>query len=161
MNRWPGADFVLANCAPRRQTSNTMKTLSRTAGFVVLAALAIVAVLTFRAFAQPQPADDKKFVLKFGTEKEYAEVKSQAEFDKALKALEKNKGQYKVRFLREPQAEPIEDYRPVSINTDKTTTSEVAQTEPEKSSAYDPSAVYRVQSNSATDIKNVLDTFKE
>ena len=145
-----------------------MKTVFGKISFAALLLAAIAAVLAIRAFAQATPtptAGEKKFVLQFGTEKEYAEVKSQAEFDTALRALETNKGQYRVRFLHDAQAKPIDDYHPgpggTSINTDKITTSEVARTEPaEESSAYDPHAVYSVSSNSKTDIQSVLDKFK-
>jgi hypothetical protein len=150
---------------------SNMKTLSRTVGFVALAVVAIVAVLTFRVFAQPQPAADKKFKfsLKIGrTETEYVDVKNKDEFDKALCALKAKGGIFKVGFKKDPEATPtpIGQYDPTcptaSINTDKVTTSELAKNAPaEESAANDPNAVYRVQSNSATDIRNVLDTFKE
>lgn len=69
-----------------------MKTLSGTFTFVVLAVVAIVAVFTFHACAQPKHVVAKKFFLKIGgpTKEDYVEVKSQGEFDTALKALAKN-----------------------------------------------------------------------
>ena len=144
-----------------------MKTLSGTVGFIALAVIAIVAVITFRAFAQPQPAADKKFkfTLKIGrTATEYVDVKNKEEFDKALCALKAN-GDFKVGFKKDPEATPIDPYDPTcptaSINTDKVTTSELAKNATaEESAANDPNAVFRVQSNNATDIKKVLDTFK-
>jgi hypothetical protein len=105
---------------------------------------------------------------------EYAELKDKDKFDKVLCRVEERQGQYDVKFQPNPTATPIYPYRSpyhppcphVSINTDKITTSRVARTEPaEESSAYDPHAVYRVQSNRTKDIKqdikDILDTFKE
>jgi hypothetical protein len=154
-----------------------MKTPSGTFAFklALLAVIAIVAVLTFRAFAQATPtpasADEKfKFALKIGkTKTEYVDVKDKAEFDKALCALKKNGGDiHEIGFKEHATASPtpIGHYKPdcptASINTDKVTTSELAKNASAgESAANDPNAVFRVQSNSATDIKNVLDTFKE
>jgi hypothetical protein len=146
-----------------------MKALSGTFAFklALVAAIAVVAVLTFRAFAQPPPAADKKFTLKIGrTADEYVDVTSKDKFDEALCALKAKNGDFKIRFKKDAAATPVDDYDPlcrtVGINTDKVTTSELAKNAPaEQSSAYDPNAVYRVSSNSAADIKAVLDTFKE
>jgi hypothetical protein len=147
-----------------------MKALSGTFAFklALVAAIAVVAVLTFRAFAQPQPAADKKFkfTLKIGkTETEYVDVKNKEDFDKALCALKAKGGYFKVGFKKDPETTPIDPYDPTcstaSINTDKVTTSELAKNAPAgESAANDPHAVYRVQSNSATDIQAVLDTFQ-
>lgn len=150
-----------------------MKALSGTFAFKLglLAVIAIVAVLTFRAFAQgtptPASADKKfKFTLKIGrTETEYVDVKNKDEFDKALCALKANGGYFKVGFKKDPEATPIDPYDPTcstaSINTDKITTSELAKNAPAgESAANDPHAVYRVQSNSATDLQAVLDKFQ-
>jgi hypothetical protein len=147
---------------------STMKTLSRTLGFVAIAVVAIVAVLAIRPFAQATPtpaAGKKKFELKFGgpSKENYADVKSQDAFDTAVKTLSEHGGQYEIRFKTNQGAvsDPHHPGGRASIKTDKITTSEVAQTQPaEESSADDPNAVYRVMSNSTTDIKNVLDTFK-
>ena len=157
--------------------SGIMKTLSGTFAFklALLAVIAIVAVLTFRAFAQgtptPASADEKfKFTLKIGkTKTEYVDVKSKREFDEALCALKAHGGDiHDIGFKEHATASPtpIGQYNPLcgtgSINTDKVTTSELAKNAPAgESAANDPNAVYRVQSNSATDIKAVLDTFKE
>jgi hypothetical protein len=153
-----------------------MKTLSGTFAFrlALLAVIAIVAVLTFRAFAQPTPpapAAHKKFELKFGgpTKDEFVDVR-QPDFDRAVKALADpapgHGGQFEIRYKGNNNAiddpyDPSHPHAQLRIKTDKITTSELAKNAPaEESSAYDPNAVYRVQSNSATDIKNVLDTFK-
>jgi hypothetical protein len=142
-----------------------MKALSGTFAFklALLAVIAIVVVLTFRAFAQPQPADGKKFTLKIGrSDTEFVDVRSKGGFINKLKQLKED--QYQIDF-KDHDGAPVEHYPPlprVSIKTDKITTSEVARTEPaEESSAYDPNVVHRVQSNSATEIKSVLDEFKE
>ena len=154
-----------------------MKALSGTFAFKLglLAVIAIVAVITFRAFAQgtPTPAsvDEKfKFTLKIGkTKTEYVDVKSKEEFDNALCTLEKNGGDihevgYKEHATASPT--PIGQYKPkcrtASINTDKVTTSELAKNAPAGgSAANDPNAVFRVQSNSATDMQNLLGTFQQ
>jgi len=140
-----------------------MKTLSRTFVFVVLAVIAIVAVLTFRAVAQsPQPAAAKKFTLNIGrTTTDYVDVTSKEAFIKALTPF--GDDQYEINFLDHPGA-PVEHYPPrpkISIKTDKVTRSELAQRAPAgESAANDPSVTTHLSSDSATDIKSVLDTFK-
>jgi hypothetical protein len=145
-----------------------MKTLSGTFVFVVLAVVAIVAVLTFHAFAQPKQVAAKKFFLKIGgpTKEDYVEVKNQGEFDTALNTLAKNGGQHTIRF-RIDQNKVFDPYDPnnpnhhASIKTDKVTTSEIAKRAPAgEAAANDPSVTYHLSSDSTTDIKNVLDTFK-
>jgi hypothetical protein len=152
-----------------------MKTLSGTFAFklALLTAIAIVAAYAFRAFATATPTPtptQQKFFLEFGTkatEPVYVDLTSQAAFDKALCDLKANGGQYEVGFKADAMAAPtpIGKYVPTcttaSINTDKFTTSRLAQTEPAgESAANDPNAVYRVSSDSTTDIKAVLDAFK-
>ena len=151
-----------------------MKTLSGTFAFV---ALAVIAIVTLPSCSRKQVTEadecptDKKLLLKFGKkvqthppEYEYVEVNKDA-FDKALCALKANHGHFRVGFKADAKATPIDPYDPpcsqVSINTDKITTSELAKNAPAgESAANDPHAVYRVQSNSATDIQAVLDTFQ-
>ena len=145
-----------------------MKSLSGTVGFVVLAVIAIVAVLSLRAFAQgsAKPAfEDKKFVLKIGrTPDEYVEVtdaSKRAAFVKALRALPEK--QYDIYFKDDNGR--VEHYPPLppklSIKTDKVTTSEVAKNAPAgESAANDPHYTQRVTSDSPTEIEAVLDTFK-
>jgi hypothetical protein len=152
-----------------------MKALSGTIAFklIVLTAVAIVAAYAFRAFATATPTPTpvpQKYMLEFGTngsQPVYVDLTSKTDFDKALCALKGNKGQYEVGFLANTggAAIPVPQYVPTcstaTINTDKITTSRLAQTEPGgESAANDPNAVYRVYSNSTADIKNVLDTFK-
>ena len=143
-----------------------MKTLSRTFVFVVLAVIVIGAVLTFRAFAQPQQASaDKKFFLKVGgpTKEDYVEVTDQNAFDRALNDVKNHGGQYTIRF-KDDHGKVFDPYDPnhhVSIKTDKVTASEVAQSAPAgESAANDPNVTNHLSSDSATDIKSVLDTFK-
>ena len=142
-----------------------MKTLSRTFVFVVLAVIAIVAVFTFRALAQPQPAAAKKFLLKIGrTETEYVDVKSKDAFIEALRHF--GEDQYQINFLDHPGA-PVEHYPPLphspktGIKTDKVTTSQIAKRGPAgESVANDPNVTHLLSSDNATDIKSVLDTFQ-
>jgi hypothetical protein len=148
-----------------------MKTLSGTFAFV---ALAVIAIVTLPSCSRKQvtEADEKKLSLKFGKKKpgtttEYVEVDKTA-FDNALCALLAHGGDADVEFLADAKASPTPGYSPsctpppVSINTDKITTSRVAQTEPaEESAAYDPNVVHRVSANSLKDIKDVLNSFEE
>jgi hypothetical protein len=152
-----------------------MKALSGTFAFklIVLMAVTIIAVLTFRAFAQgtppPPPPGPFKFTLKIGkTQTEYVDVKNKADFDKALCAMKAHGGDihevgYKEHGTASPT--PIGQYNPIcstaSINTDKVTTSELAKNAPAgESAANDPNAVFRVQSNSAKDMQDLLGTFQ-
>ena len=146
-----------------------MKTVSGTFTAVVLAIVAIVAVLTFRAFATATPAQTsahQKFTLKIGgpTKDDYVDLKSQDAFDTALKTLGDHGGQYQIRFLAKEGATPIDPYHPgahASIKTDKVTMSDLAKNAPAGESATnDPNVTVRVSANDATDIKAVLDTFK-
>ena len=138
-----------------------MKTLSGTFTFVVLAVVAIVVVITFRAFAQPtQPGADKKFTLKIGrTAQEYVDVRDKNALDKALRALESHGGQYEIGFKDDGHV--TDPYHALNIKIDKVTTSKVAQNAPAgESAANDPNVVHLLRSDSAPDIKDVLDTFK-
>jgi hypothetical protein len=141
-----------------------MKTLSGTFVFVVLAVIAIVAVFTFRAFAQPKTVGPKKFNLKIGrTATEYVDVKSKDAFIAALKRF--GEDQYQIDFLDHPGA-PVEHYPPLphsaktGIKTDKVTASEMAKRGAAGESANDPSVVSHLSADSAEDIKSVLDTFQ-
>ncbi len=138
-----------------------MKTLSGTFTFVVLAAVAIVVIITFRAFAQPtQPPAAKKFALNIGrTEQDYVDVYKDR-FDEALRKLESHGGQYEIAF-KDDDGHVTDHYHALNIKTDKVTTSKVAQNSPAgESAANDPNATHHLSSDSAPDIKAVLDTFK-
>lgn len=141
-----------------------MKTVTGTFVFFVGAIVAIIAVLSFRAFATgstQQAADPQKFTLNIGrTADEYVDLKDKSAFDRALKALKDHGGQFAIRF-KPAQGNVIENYQPVSMKTDKAMTSEVAQREPAgESAANDPNVVNHLSSDYAPDIKTVLDTFK-
>ena len=153
-----------------------MKTLSGTFAFV---ALAVVAIVTLPSCCkQVSKAEAKQLVyLEFGKEgtktkpePEYVELKDNmhGDFFDALCALKNKDGCISVSYKADanPNTTAIDacadPCSPKIINTDKVTTSGVARTGPaEESSAYDPHAVHRVQSNSAKDIKEVLKTFKD
>jgi hypothetical protein len=147
-----------------------MKTLSGTFAFVVLAVIATVTLLS--CSKQVFKAEHKqKVYLEFGKEgtktTEYVELEGDhKDFFDALCALKNKDGCIKVGYLARDGGTEIDACADPcslkSINTDKITTAGVARTGPaEESSAYDPHAVYRVQSNSAKDIKDVLKTFKD
>jgi len=135
-----------------------MKTLSGTFTFVVLAVVAIVVVITFRAFAQP-PAG-KKFVLNIGrSAQDYVDV-DKNKFDNALKKLESHGGQYEIAFKHD-DGHVTDPYHALNIKIDKVTTSKVAQNAPAgESAANDPNATYHVKSNNLAEIKAVLEAFK-
>lgn len=145
----------------------TMKTLSRTFAFVVLAVVAIGAAVSFHAFAagsQKQTVGPKKFNLRIGrTATEYVDVKSKDAFVEALSHL--GQDQYQIDFLDHPGA-PVEHYPPLphaartGIKTDKVTTSEIAKRGATGESANDPNATHLLSADSATDIKAILDTFQ-
>jgi len=139
-----------------------MKTLSGTFTFVVLAAVAIVVVITFRAFAQPpQPGAGKKFVLNIGrTAQDYVDVRDKNAFDGALRALESHGGQYEIGF-KDDNGHVTDPYHALNIKIDKVTTSKVAQNSPAgESAANDPNATHHLSSDSAPYIKSVLNTLK-
>ena len=143
-----------------------MKTLSRTFVFVVLAAIAIGTVLSFRAFAvgsRQEASADKRFVLTIGrTAQDYADVDKDT-FDKALTVLASHGGQYEIGFKDGDGkvTDPYHPYHALNIKTDKVTTSEVAQNAPAgESAANDPNVTHLLYSDSATDITAVLATFK-
>ena len=141
-----------------------MKTQLRTFTFILLAIVAIVAVLTFRAFAagtKPQ-FKPRKFTLKIGPgPTNYADVDINA-FTKALKDAHFPDDAIDIDYLEAP-GKPVKHYPPVpvTIKTDKVTTSEVAKSGSAGDSvANDPSVTHRLTSDNKTDIKNVLDTFQ-
>ena len=145
-----------------------MKTPSRTFIYIALAVVAIVAVLSLRAFATAphQQTDPLKFFLKFSgpTNDEYLEVK-QPDFDNALYDLKQKGGQYTVKYKANATSTPIEDYHAphhsASIKTDRVITSDIAKTaSADASVGNDPNAVYHLSSNDATDVQTVLKAFK-
>ena len=165
-----GGDEILGLPIQTREVKpvGTMKILSRPFVFAVLAIIAIGAAVSFRAFAagsQKQTVGPKKFNLRIGrTATEYVDLtKPQADFDTALCRLKKNGGDHDITFLPNAGGTPIHPYVPncpVSIKTDKVTTSEIAKRGPTGESANDPNVVTHLSADSATDIKSVLDTFQ-
>jgi hypothetical protein len=151
-----------------------MKAVSGTFAFrlAVLTVIAIVATLTFRAFASgpcpPAFSNPKKIVKEIGGPgpDKYADLKNPdgVDFDKALNTLAKNGGQYCIRFLSNPGAKPEEPYKPhhlASIKTDRVKKSAAANlAATDASAANDPNAVYRVTSDSQRDIDAVMATLK-
>jgi len=140
-----------------------MKTKSGTFVFVVAAVIAVVAVLSFGALAagsKHEGADPKKFTLKIGrTTEDYLDVDKDA-FDKAVKALKDHGGQYSIKF-KDNNGKVTDPYTVTSIQTDKVTTSKVAQNATEgQSVANDPNVTRNLTADSAPDLKAVLDTFK-
>jgi hypothetical protein len=140
-----------------------MKTRSGTFVFIVLTVIAVVAVLSFRAFAagSKQHTDPpKKFTLKIGrTATDYLDV-NKDEFNDALSKLASNGGEYEIGF-KDDQGKVTDPYHALNIKTDKVTTSKVAQNAAAgESAANDPNAVHVLKSDNATDVKNVLATFK-
>jgi hypothetical protein len=137
-----------------------MKTISGTLIFVVAAVIAVVAVLSFHAFAagsKPTAVGAKKFKLKIGkTQTDYVDV----DIDAFKKALEKfSEGDIDIYYLEKDGA-PVKHWPPVSIKTDKVTTSEVAKNTSAGSVANDPNVTRNLSTDSAADLKAVLDTFK-
>jgi hypothetical protein len=157
---WVAAEILGLPIQTRRvKPVGIMKTRSGTITFVVLAVVAIVVVITFRAFAQPtQPG--KKFVLNIGrTGQDYLDV-DKPRFDEELKKLESHGGQYEIGFKHD-DGHVTDPYHALNIKIDKVTTSKVAQNAAAgKSAANDPNVVHLLRSDNATDVKNVLATFK-
>jgi archaellum component FlaG (FlaF/FlaG flagellin family) len=148
-----------------------MKTLSRTFTFGVLAVVAIIAVLSLRAFAttpcQQISGHKWKYHKMLGGpgSNSYAELKKpQKDFDDALIKLKNNGGDYCIRFLCKAQGKPEEPYDPhhhqVCINTDKVTKSKVASATTDADVANDPNAVHYLYSDYQPDIDAVLASFK-
>jgi len=147
-----------------------MKTLSGKISFVALAIVAIVAVLSLRAFAMASRhavRSGYRFYLEIGEPGKYVPLTTtQDKFDRALCHLEKHgqpPGKHDIEFLSTASAKPIHPYVPcrVSIKTDKVTKSEVAdRTVGDASAANDPNVVNHLHSNDAADIKAVLDCFQ-
>jgi hypothetical protein len=163
-----------------------MRNLPRTVRFGLIAVITTIAVLVIRALdsATPTPTPttcqeitnprNEKFVLEIGGpgNSKYVEFQTphdanQRHFNDVLNAIEtKKRGQYCIRFLGDgPNAQPEDPYNPhhthATIKTDKVTISEVAKNGPVgESAANDPNVTYRVQSNNADDIQQILGTLK-
>jgi hypothetical protein len=156
-----------------------MRTLTRTSKVVILAAIGGVAILSFRAFAQPYPkpteppASKATFVLEI---KNVTSVKDAARFEDVLKHLKTQiydvvmyEGDGTQKHLVPGSSANLK------IKTDKITTSEVAENESPSGHTRNPSGHTRnpsghtrnpgvtrnIASMYSSDIKTVLDELQE
>jgi len=143
-----------------------MKTLSRTFVFVVAVVVAIVAAFSFRAFAagsKSSTVGSHKFKLKIGkTQTDYVDVDINA-LKQILNRPTFPKDGIDIDYLEAP-GKPVQHWPPVpplSIKTDKVTTSEVARNASAgESVANDPNVTRFLSSDNKTDIIDVLNTFQ-
>jgi len=139
-----------------------MKTLSGTSKVMILVVIGMVAILSFRVFAQPfpeptePPASKAAFVLKIKT---VTPVKDEARFEDVLKHLKTQL--YDIVLHEENGKEkhllPNSNAK-LDIKTDKVTTSEAAKNAPNgELTLIQTRATRQVASMSTSDIKSVLD----
>jgi len=139
-----------------------MKTLSGTSKVMILVVTGMVAILSFRVFAQPNPepteppASKATFVLKIKT---VTPVKDEARFEDVLKHLKTQL--YDIVLHEENGKEkhllPNSNAK-LDIKTDKVTTSEAAKNAPNgELTLIQTRATRQVASMSTSDIKSVLD----
>jgi hypothetical protein len=139
-----------------------MKTLSGTSKVMILVVIGMVAILSFRVFAQPNPepteppASKATFVLKIKT---VTPVKDEARFEDVLKHLKTQL--YDIVLHEENGKEkhllPNSNAK-LDIKTDKVTTSEAAKNAPNgELTLIQTRATQQVASMSTSDIKSVLD----
>jgi hypothetical protein len=141
-----------------------MKTLSGTFAFIVVAVMAILAVVSFRSFAagsKTSAVGAHKFKLKIGkTQTDYVDVDLVA----FKKALEKFPQDGIDIYYSEKDGAAVQHWPPVpplSIKTDKVTTSEVAKNaSAEDAVANDPNVTRFLSSDNKDDLITVLGTFK-
>jgi len=146
-----------------------MKTPSGTLTLIIIAAIAIAAVLIFRAFFQGpgKLPHDKKFTLHIGhghDVDDFADFKDgdgKDKFDAALRILPE--AQYEIRIKPNPTATPQDHYTPpptpppnANLKTDKVTIAALAKNAP----PGDPHVTQQVTSNSPAEIQRVLDALK-
>jgi len=139
-----------------------MKTLSGTSKVMILVVIGMVAILSFRVFAQPNPepaeppASKATFVFKIKT---VTPVKDEARFGDALKHLKTQL--YDIVLHGENGKEkhllPNSNAK-LDIKTDKVTTSEAAKNAPNgELTLIQTRATRQVASMYTSDIKSVLD----
>jgi hypothetical protein len=139
-----------------------MKTLSGTSKVMILVVIGMVAILSFRVFAQPNPepteppASKATFVLKIKT---VTPVKDEARFEDVLKHLKTQL--YDIVLHEENGKEkhllPNSNAK-LDIKTDKVTTSEAAKNAPNgELTLIQTRATRQVASMGTSDIKSVLD----
>jgi hypothetical protein len=141
-----------------------MKTLSGTFAFIVVAVIAILAVVSFRSFAagsKTSAVGPHKFKLKIGkSQTDYVDVTKRQDFIDVVKKFSSDG--VDIDYLEAP-GKPVEHWPPVpvSLKTDKMTTSEVAKNASAgESVANDPNVTRFLSSDNKTDIIDVLNTFK-
>ena len=133
---------------------------------MILVVIGMVAILSFRVFAQPNPepteppASKATFVLKIKT---VTPVKDEARFEDVLKHLKTQL--YDIVLHEENGKEkhllPNSNVK-LDIKTDKVTTSEAANNAPNgELTLIQTRATRQVASMSASDIKSVLDELQE
>src|SRR5882724_5151128 len=137
-----------------------MKTLSGTSKVMILVVIGMVAILSFRVFAQPfpeptePPASKATFVLKIKTA---APVKDPAHFEDVLKHLKTQLYDIVLHDGKEKHLLPNSNAK-LDIKTDKVTTSEAAKNAPTgELTLIQTRATRQVASMSTSDIKSVLD----
>ena len=143
-----------------------MKTLSGTFAFIVVAVMAILAVVSFRSLAagsKTSAVGAHKFKLKIGkTQTDYVDVDTNA-LKQILNRPTFPKDGIDIDYLEAP-GKPVQHWPPVSplsIKTDKVTTSEVARNASAgESVANDPNVTRFLSSDNKTDIIDVLNTFQ-
>jgi hypothetical protein len=139
-----------------------MKALSGTSKVMILVVIGMVAILSFRVFAQPNPepteppASKATFVLKIKT---VTPVKDEARFENVLKHLKTQL--YDIVLHEENGKEkhllPNSNAK-LDIKTDKVTTSEAAKNAPNgELTLIQTRATRQVASMDTSDIKSVLD----
>jgi len=138
-----------------------MKTLSGTFAFIVVAVIAILAVVSFRSFAagsKTSAVGAHKFKLKIGkTQTDYVDVDVVA-FKKALEKFPQDGIDSEKDGAAAQHWPPVP---PLSIKTDKVTTSEVAKNaSAEDAVANDPNVTRFLSSDNKDDLITVLGTFK-
>jgi hypothetical protein len=141
-----------------------MKTLSRTFAFIVVAVIAILAVVSFRSFAagsKSSAVGSHKFKLKIGkTQTDYVDVTDRQQFIDVVKRFPGDG--VDIDYLEAP-GKPVQHWPPVpvSIKTDKVTTSKVAKNASAgESVANDPNVTRFLSSDNKTDIIDVLNKFQ-
>jgi hypothetical protein len=142
-----------------------MKTLSGTVKLAVFAVIGVLAVVTFRAFAQSEApsasepsADKAAFVLKI---KKDTPVKDAEHFKQVLKQL--NTKLY-VIHIKHGGGKPEEDVNSgpnakLDIKTDKVITAEVKGTDAAELTPIGVHVTVQIASQSPADIKKVLAEF--
>ena len=141
-----------------------MKTLYGTVGFLVLAVIAIVTLLSCQTqLGSANRRKEKRIGNPDANPPVYVEFKKGEDpFHDALMALKKKKGDCQIFLLKTARDTPVFNYCdqiPSHLKTDKIIKSAAANNaRPEESIANDPNVTYRIASTSQEDINAVLNT---